>query len=243
MSAETTSGEDRAARSDVITDWRYTPTNSPHARQRTQEGVYYLERERVSQATQVAEGAEGGALQTEVRELFTAGETGVCRKDARDLLWENKGPKVNFHRYILSPRASLELETVEELQRWTRETMEEYGRHLGLHLHYVAAVHGNVWHPHAHVMIAGGATDRATGKTKGVRIGKADHAALKRIGRTVAARITAPTIAARDAARQRDMAALVERSRSRQQTTDASSVSTKEQPRESLIGRLFGRDR
>lgn len=31
-SDETTSGEDRAARSDVITDWRYSPTNSPHAR-------------------------------------------------------------------------------------------------------------------------------------------------------------------------------------------------------------------
>jgi len=231
--AETTSGEDRAAKSDVITDWRYTPTNSPHARQRTQEGVYYLERERV---------AHVGA-QTEVRDLFTASETGITRKDARDLLWENKGPKVNFHRYILSPRASLELDTVEELQRWTRETMEEYGRHLGLNLHYVAAVHGNVWHPHIHCMIAGGATVTATGKTKGVRIGKADHADLKGISRSVAARITAPKVAAREAARQRDMAALVERSRSRQQTPDTTSVSTKEQPRESLIGRLFGRDR
>lgn len=70
---ETTTGEERAARSDVITDWRYTPTNSTHARQRTQEGVYYLERERV---------AHVGA-QTEIRELFTGEETGITRKDAR----------------------------------------------------------------------------------------------------------------------------------------------------------------
>lgn len=234
---ETTSGEDRAARSDVITDWRYSPTTSPHARQRLQEGVYYLERERVSQATQVA---EGGALQTEVRALFTADDTGVSRKDARDLLWSNKGPKVNFHRYILSPRASLELDTTEELQRWTRGTMTEYSRHLGLNLHWVAAVHGNVWHPHVHVMIAGAGAAPATGKTKGVRIGAGDHAVLKKIGRTVAARITAPRVAARDAARQRDMAALVARSRSRQA---AQPVSAKEEARESLIGRLFGRGR
>ncbi len=233
--AETTSGEERAARSDVVTDWRYSPTTSLHARQRMQEGVYYLERERVSQA--------GGVAQAEVRALFTAGDTGISRADARDLLWGNKGPKVNFHRYILSPRASLELDTVEELQRWTRDVMDAFSQRLGLRLEYVAAVHGNVWHPHVHVIIAGAATARDTGKTKGVRIGKADNIALREIGRKAAAHITAPKVAARDAARQRDMAALVERSRSRQQTPDASSVSTKEQPRESLIGRLFGRDR
>jgi len=234
---ETTSGEDRAARSDVITDWRYTPTTSPHARQRMQEGVYYLERERVSQATQVT---EGGALRTEVRALFTADATGISRKDARDLLWSNRGPKVNFHRYILSPRASLDLDTAQELQRWTRDTMEEYGRHLGLRLEYVAAVHGNVWHPHIHCMIAGRGVVQATGKTKGVRIGTADHAALKRIGREAAARITAPKVAARDAARQQDMAALVERSRNRQA---AQPVSAQEKPREGILTRLFSRRR
>ncbi len=156
----------------------------------------------------------------------------------------NKGPKVSFHRYILSPRASLELDTVEELQRWTRDVMEEYGRHLGLDLRWVAAVHGNVWHPHVHVMIAGGASVRATGKTKGVRIGTADHAALKQIGRTVAARLTAPKVAARDAARQQDMAALVARAKAREQPDiDTSNSRAKEQPRESLIGRLFRHSR
>jgi len=228
-----TEDDDRAARSAVVTDWRYSPTDSAHARQRTQEGVYYLERERVAHV--------GGRV--EVRDLFTASETGLARKEARDLLWENKGPLVNFHRYILSPRTTLELDTVEELQRWTRDTMDAYGQRLGLRLEYVAAVHGNVWHPHVHVMIAGSAIAPATGKRKGVRIKRTDNVALRAIARAAAATITAPKIAARDAARQRDMAALVERSRSRQQTTDASSVSTKEQPRESLIGRLFGRDR
>ncbi len=227
---ETTTGEERAARSDVITDWRYTPTTSTHARQRTQEGVYYLERERV---------AHVGA-QTEIRELFTGEETGITRKDARDLLWSNRGPKVNFHRYILSPRASLELDTVEELQRWTRETMDEYGRHLGLDLRYVAAVHGNVWHPHVHVMIGGGALAPATGKTKGVRISKADHAVLKRIGREVAARISAPKVAARDAARQRDMAALVARAKAREHRDGTTETETKEKVHEGVFRRLFG---
>jgi len=241
MNADTTSGEDRAARSDVITDWRYTPTNSPHARQRLQEGVYYLERERVSQATQVA---EGGVLQTEVRALFTADDTGISRKDARNLLWSTKGAKVNFHRYILSPRASLELDTVEELQRWTRDTMAEYGHHLGLRLEYVAAVHGNVWHPHVHVMIAGAGVVSATGKTKGVRIGTADHAALKRIGRSVAERITVPKVAARDAARQRDMAVLVARAKAREQAAvPVPPVSVKEEAREGILSRMFGRGR
>lgn len=198
-----------------------------------QEGVYYLERERVSQA--------GGVAQAEVRALFTAGDTGISRKDARDLLWGNKGPKVNFHRYILSPRASLELETVEELQRWTRDVMDAFGQRLGLRLEYVASVHGNVWHPHIHVMIAGASTATDTGKTKGVRIGKADNIALRDIGRRAAARITAPKVAARDAARQQDMAALVARAKAREQPAiDTSNSRAKEQPRESLIGRLFG---
>jgi len=231
---EPTSGDDRAARSDVVTDWRYSPTTSPHARQRMQEGVYYLERERV---------AHVGA-QTEIRALFTNADTGVARKDARDLLWSNRGAKVNFHRYILSPRASLELDTTEELQRWTRETMEEYGRHLGLDLTYVAAVHGNVWHPHVHVMIAGDAHVPTTGKTRGVRISKADNVRLRGIGRAVAARITAPKVAARDAARAQDMAALVARAKAREQPTiDTSNSRAKEQPRESLIGRLFRHSR
>ncbi len=229
---ETTSGEDRAARSDVITDWRYSPTNSPHARQRLQEGIYYLERERVSQA--------GGEALAEVRALFTASDTGIARQDARDLLWSNKGPKVNFHRYILSPRTSLELDTVEELQRWTRDVMDAFSQRLGLRLEYVAAVHGNVWHPHVHVMIAGAATATDTGKPTGVRIGKADNIALREIGRRAAAHITAPKVAGRDAARQQDMAALVTRAKAREQLAiDTSNSRAKEQPRESLIGRLF----
>jgi len=77
-----------------------------------------------------------------------------------------------------------------------------------------------------------------------VRIGAADHAALKRIGRAVAARITAPKVAARDAARQHDMAALVARAKAREQPAiDTSNSRAKEQPRESLIGRLFRHSR
>jgi len=158
----------------------------------------------------------------------------------RDLLWSNKGPKVTFHRYILSPRASLELDTVEELQRWTRDVMDAFSQRLGRRLEYVAAVHGNVWHPHVHVMIAGAATATDTGKPTGVRIGKADNIALREIGRRAAAHITAPKVAARDAARQQDMAALVARAKAReQQAIDTSNSRAKEQPRESLIGRLF----
>jgi len=231
--------DEDAARSDVLAFGRYTPTRSAHARQRLQEGVYYLERERVADA-------EGGPTHCEVRALFTADAMGLTRKDARDLLWDNRGPAINFHRIILSPRASLGLDTIEELQRWTRDTMAGYSDHLGRPLEYVAAVHTNVNHWHVHVMVAGGGgINPATGKAQDLRFSGHDYKTLKQIGRAMAARITAPKDAARTLSRQRDMAALVERARSRQQGSPvvAQPITAKEEAREGILTRMFGRGR
>lgn len=226
--------DEDAARSDVLAFGRYTPTRSPHARQRLQEGVYYLERERVADA-------ESGPTHCEVRALFTADAMGLTRKDARDLLWDNRGPAINFHRIILSPRASLGLDTIEELQRWTRDTMAGYSDHLGRPLAYVAAVHTNVNHWHVHVMIAGGGgVNPKTGRAMDLRFSGHDYKTLKQIGRAMAARITAPKDAARTLSRQRDMAALVARARSRQATQP---LSVQEEPREGILTRLFSRGR
>jgi len=231
--------DESASRSDVLAFGRYTPTRSPHARQRLQEGVYYLERERVADA-------EGGPTHCEVRALFTADAMGITRKDARDLLWDNRGPAINFHRIILSPRASLGLDTIEELQRWTRDTMVGYADHLGRPLEYVAAVHTNVNHWHVHVMVAGGGgINPATGRAMDLRFSGHDYKTLKQIGCTMAARITAPKDAARTLSRQRDMAALVERARSRQQGSPvvAQPITAKEEAREGILTRMFGRGR
>jgi len=231
--------DESASRSDVLAFGRYTPTRSPHTRQRLQEGVYYLERERVADA-------KGGPTHCEVRALFTADAMGITRKDARDLLWDNRGPAINFHRIILSPRASLGLDTIEELQRWTRDTMVGYADHLGRPLEYVAAVHTNVNHWHVHVMVAGGGgINPATGRAMDLRFSGHDYKTLKQIGCTMAARITAPKDAARTLSRQRDMAALVERARSRQQGSPvvAQPITAKEEAREGILTRMFGRGR
>ncbi len=156
---------------------RYVPSSSPHARQRIQEQVYYLQcRDRQD-------------AEDEQRDLFTAAEIGTSRGEAREMLWANRSVKsVCFHRLILSPSTGLGMTTTEEARTWTRTVMEELGQRLDRNLTWVAAVHHNTGRPHVHVLIAGEAgqpskAGRVSGHNGGarrvVRLGAGDMKALR----------------------------------------------------------------
>lgn len=212
----------------VITKWRYTP-QGPHARQRMQEQVYYLQcRDRQD-------------AEDETRHLFTATDSGVDRATARDLLAAHPDRKVAFHRYILSPSTALGLEKTDDLMGWARDTLAAYGERLALDLSWVAAVHGNTGRPHVHVLIAGAGRVPGTDRYKTVRIKEADHAALKSGALTAAARFAEARSAERAAALRRELDGLVYRPAVPVTPTPVPIVRDKEEPRESLFTRLFRR--
>ncbi len=217
---------------------RYVPSASPHARKRLQDQVYYLHvRDRED-----AEDAD--------RHLFTAQDTGIERPAARDLLWTNRSVKsVCFHRVILSPSRGLGVETVGQAQEWARGVMAALGQRLDRDLTWVAAVHGNTGRTHVHVLIAGEALRVSAGEGRRVvRLGKADLAALRGIAVDVARPF-------REEARERER---VERAANLRRELDAmvprpavpsaaphpqpvNAVGRKENPRESVVRRLFRR--
>jgi len=214
----------------VITKWRYTP-QGPRARQRMQEQVYYLQcRDRQD-------------AEDETRHLFTATDTGIDRAAARDLLTAHPDRKVAFHRYILSPSTALGLEKTEDLMAWARDTLDAYGARLGLGLSWVAAVHGNTGRPHVHVLIAGAGRVAETDHYKTVRIKEADHAALKGFGIAAAARYAEARSAERAAQLRRELDALVYHPPVPVTPSPVPIGRDKEEPRESLITRLFRRGR
>ncbi len=181
---------------------RYVPSSSPHARQRMQEQVYYLQcRDRQD-------------AEDEDRELFTATETGTSRAEARTLLWANRSVKsVCFHRIILSPSTGLGIRTTEEARAWTRVVMEGYGQRVDRDLTYVAAIHLNTGRPHVHILIAGEAAQRSNPEARRVvRFNKTDRTALHtRIAIDAARPIRAATRARElDAARERQAARMEE---------------------------------
>ncbi len=181
---------------------RYVPSASPHARQRMQEQVYYLQcRDRQD-------------AEDEQRELFTAAEIGTSRGEAREMLWDNRSLKsVCFHRLILSPSQGLGITTTEEARTWTRTVMEELGQRLDRTLTWVAAVHHNTGRPHVHVLIAGEAGQPSkAGARRVVRLGASDMKALRE-GITIdAARPIREVARARqlDAARARQAARIAD---------------------------------
>lgn len=157
----------------VITDWRYIPTRAADAEERIASQVYYMEQRDGYEETPHA--------------LFTADADAMDRADARALLRASQGRYVAAHRYILSPSKGLGLTTDGDIRAWVRVTMDAYGQHLGRELVYVASVHANGKHPHAHVLIAGKGrvtTPRVRPRCthKDVYIHVPDHARLKELG-------------------------------------------------------------
>ncbi len=164
-------GLDRAsdAGAHCIVESRYVPSASPHARQRMQEQVYYLEKRNRED------------VEDETRALFTADETGVTRADARGLLWDNRSAKsVCFHRVIFSPSRGLRIATAEDAQTWIRAVMNGLGHRLDRELSWVGSVHENTGRLHVHVLVAGEAAQPSKdGARRVVRIAGSDLQALR----------------------------------------------------------------
>jgi len=113
---------------------------------------------------------------------------------ARAVLGAAIGPKVAFHRLILSPRAAGRHARRADLEEWTRLVLADLGREVGLRLTWVAAVHGNTDVDHVHVLL-GGAGERAHWPEKGtmasVELRRAHYAFLERRAGERAAEIAA----------------------------------------------------
>lgn len=181
----------------------------------------------------------GGDEEPGPRQLFGA-QGDMTKKQARLMLRERRDRSVLYHREIMSPSPAHGLTTQQELEAWTREVVGTLSNYLGLDLAWCAAVHRNTAHPHSHVLISGAGVRRSDGKQIGVHLKRQHLDLMRQAGIAAGVRLSLPREAARAADRQRDMAALVERSRNRQV---AQPVSVQEEPRESFIGRLFGRGR
>ncbi len=91
----------------------------------------------------------------EERLLFDPAGAGLDQAAARAVLLAALGPRVAFHRLILSPAPRQRLCEGALLQGWTRAVLADLGRALGQDLIWVAAVHTNTGHPHIHVLVAG----------------------------------------------------------------------------------------
>ncbi len=77
--------------------------------------------------------------------------------EARAILTAAIGPKVVFHRLVLSPGPRAGVVRLIDLRTWTRLLLMDLGHDLGQRLVWVAAVHRNTDEPHVHVLLAGAA--------------------------------------------------------------------------------------
>jgi len=93
----------------------------------------------------------------EERTLFDAHGDVADRATARALLTAAIGPKVAFHRLILSPGRRAGVVRPLDLRTWTRLLLMDLGHELGQQLVWVATVHRNTDDPHVHVLLAGAA--------------------------------------------------------------------------------------
>jgi len=69
---------------------------------------------------------------------------------------------------------------VADMREWTRMVLDDLADTLGQQLHWVAVIHRNTDHPHAHVLLAGGG-ERA-GELRPVLLYKAQYAAVRASG-------------------------------------------------------------
>jgi len=155
---------------EVFTDGRYVPTG-PWAAAKIASQVQHL---KASFRT---------GERREERRLFGPDGEVVDQAAARAQLTAAIGPRVVFHRLILSPAPRFGLQRVADLEHWRRLALADLGRELGQELVWVAAVHRNTDHAHVHVLLAGAAQRTRwphKGETVGVHLFRGHYAALKR---------------------------------------------------------------
>jgi len=98
-------------------------------------------------------------------------------REARAEILDHATEQVAFHRLILSPGPD---QPVADMREWTRMVLDDLADTLGQQLHWVAVIHRNTDHPHAHVLLAGGG-ERA-GELRPVLLYKAQYAVVRASG-------------------------------------------------------------
>ncbi len=207
----------------TVANGRYVPgTRPPHARGKSAAGQCY-------DALHYMQTRELGENERpEDRRFFGAEREGGRWEAARAVIMDHATDRVAFHRLILSPG-----QEVADLREWTRMVMDELSDRLGQELHWVAVVHRNTAHAHAHVLLAGGgereregvltpvvlrrehygflrqAGDRSAEHLRGVgrAQGAAIHAAVEREASRAERSLQAAHEAAHEAAQEQDRAA------------------------------------
>jgi len=113
----------------------------------------------------------------EDRHFFGPEREGGSWREARAEILDHATERVAFHRLILSPGPD---QPVADMREWTRMVLDDLADTLGQQLHWVAVIHRNTDHPHAHVLLAGGG-ERA-GELRPVLLYKAQYATVRASG-------------------------------------------------------------
>jgi len=146
----------------TFVEGRYVPAG-PWAARKIERQVQHL----------VADYRAGERRDGEGRAIFDAQGDVAGQPAARALLTAAIGPKVAFHRLILSPGPRAGVVRPLDLRTWTRLLLMDLGHELGQQLVWVAAVHRNTDEPHVHVLLAGAAARTHwphEGKVRGVEL-------------------------------------------------------------------------
>jgi len=113
----------------------------------------------------------------EDRHFFGPERDGGSWREARAEIMDHATEQVAFHRLILSPGPD---QPVADMREWTRMVLDDLADTRGQTLHWVAVVHRNTDHPHAHVLLAGGGEH--AGELRPVLLYRAQYAVVRAAG-------------------------------------------------------------
>ncbi len=167
----------------TFVEGRYVPAG-PWAPRKIERQVQHL----------VADYRAGEAREAKGRAIFDARGDVATHAAARAILTAAIGPKVVFHRLVLSPGRHAGVVRPIDLRTWTRLLLMDLGHDLCQRLVWVAAVHRNTDDPHIHVLLAGAAVRTRwpnEGKVLSVELRTPHYALLRERGDVRAAEIRA----------------------------------------------------